>query len=64
MDRLSILAYWIQDLFSGVGNAFEFLTSKPFADIPALANVTPLSLITIGGLIIFIGIAVVKWVIS
>lgn len=55
---------WFQQFATNSGKAYEFLISHPFKDIPQLEGLTPLALISISGLIIFIGVAVVKWVIS
>lgn len=59
---------WVQDFIHSGKEAMDFLTSKPFAGIPGLSsdikNLTPLALIGLGGLLVFIIAAVVKWVIS
>lgn len=55
---------WFQQFATNSGKAFEFLTSHPFKDIPELSALTPLMLISLSGLIIFIGVALVKWVLS
>ena len=59
---------WVQDFIYSGKDAMDFLTSKPFADIAGLPsnmqNLTPLALIGLGGLLIFIIAAIVKWVIS
>jgi len=58
------LLLWFQNLFVGTNEAFEFMTSNPFNSVPGLETFSPLALIGIGGLVAFIGIALVKWVIS
>ena len=58
---------WTQDFVKGASEGWQWLNSTPFSDLqafPALASLTPLGLIGIGGLIIFVVVAVVKWVIS
>lgn len=59
---------WFQGFITGSSNAFDFLLSKPFADIKGvpteLQNITPLMLVGISGLLIFIIVAVVKWIIK
>lgn len=59
---------WFQNFCGGISKAFVFITSKPFENIAGLpnniANLTPLELIGIGGLMVFIVVAIVKWVIS
>lgn len=57
---------WLQTFLTGIGQAGDWLVSKPFQDtgIETLQDLTPLALIGIGGLIIFIVVAIVKWVIS
>lgn len=58
---------WVQSFVKGANEGWQWLNSKPFADLtafPALASLTPLGLIGISGLIIFVGVAVVKWVVS
>ena len=58
---------WIQGFLKGASEGWQWLNSKPFQNLtafPQIQNLTPLALIGISGLIIFIGVAIVKWVIS
>lgn len=59
---------WVQDFIYEGQNAMEFLMSKPFANVAGMPDtikgMTPLALIGLSGLLVFITIAVVKWVIS
>lgn len=55
---------WFQKFATSSGEAFQFLTSHPFKDIPQLSGLTPLMLISLSGLIVFIGVAIAKWVLS
>lgn len=63
---INTLIDWLKKFFIDVGEAFSWLTSKPFANsgITGIENFTPLMLITLSGLIVFVGFAIVKWVIS
>ena len=55
---------WFQSFLTGAGEAFMFLTSHPFEKVPGLETITPLGLITIGGLVGFFAVALVKWLIN
>lgn len=59
---------WLQDFIYDGQSALSFLTSKPFSSIlglpDSIKNITPLALIGLSGLLVFITIAVAKWVIS
>lgn len=59
---------WFQDFAQKGGVAFNWLISKPFSNIEGIPNdiqnITPLALVGLGGLLVFIIVAVVKWVIS
>lgn len=60
------LLTWFQNFCAGLSEAGAWLISTPFKDsgIDAIKDLTPLMLISLTGLIIFIGVAIVKWVIS
>ena len=59
---------WFQDFVTGANDALNWLVSKPFANIAGLPDtikvLTPLMLVGIGGLLIFITLAIVKWLLS
>lgn len=59
---------WFQDFAAKGSLAFNWLVSKPFQGIQGIPteiqNLTPLALVGLGGLLIFIAVAVVKWVLS
>lgn len=59
---------WFQNFLKGVNEAFNFLNTKIFANVPniddSLKNLTLLELIGIGGLTIFIVVALIKWLVS
>lgn len=63
-----IFLKWFQDFTTGASDAINWLVSKPFANVAGLPNeikvLTPLMLVGFGGLLVFIIVAVVKWVIS
>lgn len=52
---------WVTNLFQGASYLGEWLTTP--IQIGSI-SVAPLLLISVSGLIIFIGLAIVKWVIS
>ena len=58
---------WLQNFLAGMTTAGAWLVSKPFSDIAGIPdtikNLTPLGLIGLSGLIAFIVVAIVKWVI-
>ena len=59
---------WLQNFIYEGQDALEFLTSKPFSNISVLPdtlkNLTPLALIGLSGLMAFIIVAIVKWVVN
>lgn len=58
---------FFQKFLQGCDTAIEFLNSKPFDQVVglnALWDFTPLMLISLTGLVVFIGVAIVKWVVS
>ena len=62
------LLLWIVELGRQVRDGASYLFSRPFYGVgglpPVIQNLSVLSLITISGLIVFIGVAVVKWILS
>lgn len=56
------LLSWCETLITQLSNIGYWLV-KPVISLGGL-DLTPLALMTGGGLIVFIGVAVVKWVIS
>ena len=54
---------WASEITTSFGKIGNWLVN-PFINAPGLQWVTPLTLLGATGLIAFIGVAVVKWVIS
>lgn len=56
---------WFQDFCTNCTYAYNFLLSTPFKDLTgapeSIQNLNFLELIGFGGLAVFIGIAIVKW---
>ena len=59
---------WVQGFIAKGTEAWEFLISTPFSEVQGmpdtLKNMTPLMLVGLSGLIVFIVVAVVKWIVS
>ena len=55
------LLTWFRSIVNGVGDLANWLT-QPFDLLGS--SITPLSLVGIGGLLIFVGFAVVNWVVK
>ena len=53
---------WIRDFLYGINTLFEWLT-LPLIDIGGI-SFTPITLVSITGLTIYLTLAVVKWLIS
>lgn len=62
------LLLWFVELGRQVKDGASYLFSRPFYGVgglpPAIQNLSVISLITISGLIVFIGVAVIKWILS
>lgn len=56
---------WTTNLITGFANAFEWLTTPLNSELDGILGIstTPLFLVTFSGLVLFLGIAIIRWLV-